>query len=335
VRDRVQREARAGVSDLKQKHAGSSDEAEFDFSVGVESGPVFYGVAEQFVGGKREMLAKIGRKVHQFRAYVSGHALPRFGGGRKAQPGPCRRCGIDLDLRIARKNFSGVCHYVSSAAGAKFKTADLMRTLSTLGMIVLTALPVSAAKKVVSPQTSAGNELVDVVATISLTQEEVTGKLGADPGKGIVLLQVRVTPKTDKAVQISPDDFILLAHDDGERSRPFTPSEIAGQGALVVTTAETKVKKTGASVGIGGIMGGTGGSPGNPKVTTTTAKMDSKSQGNDTLLAVLKAKQLPQKESNEAVEGFLYFPLDGKHKLKNLAVLYRGPAGKLNLEFEH
>jgi hypothetical protein len=202
-------------------------------------------------------------------------------------------------------------------------------------MIVLTALPVSAAKKVVSPQTSAGNELVDVVATISLTQEEVTGKLGADPGKGIVLLQVRVTPKTDKAVQISPDDFILLAHDDGERSRPFTPSEIAGQGALVVTTAETKVKKTGASVGIGGIMGGTGGSPGNPKVTTTTAKMDSKSQGNDTLLAVLKAKQLPQKESNEAVEGFLYFPLDGKHKLKNLAVLYRGPAGKLNLEFEH
>jgi hypothetical protein len=35
------------------------------------------------------------------------------------------------------------------------------------------------------------------------------------------------------------------------------------------------------------------------------------------------------------VSGYLYFPLDGKHKLKNLAVLYRGSAGKLNLEFEH
>lgn len=208
--------------------------------------------------------------------------------------------------------------------------------LPALGMIVLTALPVSAAKKVISPQTSAGNELVDVVATISLTQEEVTGKLGADPGKGIVLLQVRITPKTDKAVQIDPDDFILLAHDDGERSKPFTPAQIAGQGALVVTTSsDAKVKKTGTSMGIGGIMGGTGGSPGNPKVTTTTSKMDSKSHGNDTLLEVLKAKQLPQKESNETVEGFLYFPLDGKHKLKNLAVLYRGPAGKLDLEFEH
>ena len=121
-----------------------------------------------------------------------------------------------------------------------------MQTLSTLGMIVLIALPVSAGKKVISPQTSAGNEQVDLVATISLTQEEVTGKLGADPGKGIVLLQVRVTPKTDKAVQICPDDFILLAHDDGERSKPFTPYEIAGQGALVVTnSADTKVKKTG------------------------------------------------------------------------------------------
>ncbi|HMJ60361.1 MAG TPA: hypothetical protein VK493_01315, partial [Bryobacteraceae bacterium] len=125
-------------------------------------------------------------------------------------------------------------------------------------------------------------------------------------------------------------------HDDGERSKPFTPAQIAGQGALVVTTSsDAKVKKTGTSMGIGGIMGGTGGSPGNPRVTTTTSKMDSKSHGNDTLLEVLKAKQLPQKESNETVEGFLYFPLDGKHKLKNLAVLYRGPAGKLDLEFEH
>jgi hypothetical protein len=82
-------------------------------------------------------------------------------------------------------------------------------------------------------------------------------------------------------------------------------------------------------------MGGSGGSPGNSRATTLNSKMDSKSKGNDALLEVLKAKQLPEKESSEPVEGFLYFPLDGKHKLKNLAVLYRGPAGKLDLEFEH
>ncbi|HEY3939484.1 MAG TPA: hypothetical protein VGL97_18780 [Bryobacteraceae bacterium] len=202
---------------------------------------------------------------------------------------------------------------------------------------MLTALSIFAAKKVISPQTSAGNEQVDIIATISLSPEEVAQKLGADPGKGIVLLDVRVIPKTDKAVQISPDDFILLSHDDGERSKPFEPAEIAGQGALVVTnTADgTKVKKTSSSVGFGGIMGGGGGSPGNSRVTTLSSKMDDKKKGNDSLLEVLKAKELPQKESTEPIEGLLYFPLDGKHKLKNLAVLYRGPAGKLDLEFEH
>jgi hypothetical protein len=200
-------------------------------------------------------------------------------------------------------------------------------------------LPVAAlfaAKKVVSPVTSASNEQIDIVATISLTEDEVTQKLGADPGKGIVLLEVRVTPKTDQPVQVSPDDFILLAHDDGERSKPFEPAEIAGQGALVVTnsTDNTKVKKTSSSIGFGGITGG-GSSPGMPPPNKVSTKMDPKSPGNATLLEVLKAKQFPIKESIQPVEGFLYFPLDGKHKLKNLAVLYRGPAGKLDLEFQH
>jgi hypothetical protein len=211
-----------------------------------------------------------------------------------------------------------------------------MRFFIGSGLVFLTALLLFGAKKVVSPNTSASNDQIDVIATIILPEEEVTQKLGADPGKGIALLQVRVIPKTDKPIQVSPDDFILLAHDDGERSKPFDPAEMAGQGALVVTNSAdgTKVKKTSSSVGFGGIMGG-GASPGNPKVTTLSSKMDPKHQGDQNLLELLKAKELPEKESIEPIEGFLYFPLDGKHKLRNLAVLYRGPAGKLDLEFEH
>jgi hypothetical protein len=192
------------------------------------------------------------------------------------------------------------------------------------------------AKKVVSANTSAGNEQVDVVATLYMTEEEVTQKLGVDPGKGIALLEVRMIPKTDQPVQMSPDDFILLAHDDGERSKPFDPAQIAGQGAMVVTSATDKTKRTSGFGGFGGMIGGgSGSSPGNSKPTTLSSKMDTKSQGNDKLLEALKAKQFPQKESVQPVEGYLYFPLDGKHKLKNMAVLYRGPAGQLNLEFEH
>lgn len=211
-----------------------------------------------------------------------------------------------------------------------------MRYLASTLIVVVSAASAFAAKKVISPSTSAGNDQVDIIATISLSEEEVTQKLGADPGKGIVLLQVRVVPKTDKPVEVSPDDFILLAHDDGERSRPFTAAELAGEGALVVTTTSGgKVQKTGTSFGLGGMMGGAGGSPGNPKVTALSSKMDEKQKGNTALFNALKAKQFPEQEATQPVEGYLYFPLDGKHKLKNMAVLYRGPAGKLDLEFEH
>jgi hypothetical protein len=210
-----------------------------------------------------------------------------------------------------------------------------MRILLSGAALALTATSLFGAKKVISPNTSAGNDQVDIIATITIPEDEVTQALGVDPGKGIALLKVKVVPKTDKPVQVSPDDFILLAHDDGERSKPFEPSEIAGQGALVVSDNGTAVKKVGSSVGFGGIMGGSGSSPGNSRAVSLSSKMDPKSHGNTKLLEVLKAKELPAGESAEPVEGYLYFPLDGKHKLKNLAVLYRGPAGKLNLEFEH
>lgn len=178
---------------------------------------------------------------------------------------------------------------------------------------------------------------MDVEATITLTEEEVAQQLGADPGKGIVLLKVRVTPKVDTPIQISPDDFILLAHDDGERSRPFEASEIAGNGAMVVSdVAQGAQKKTSGFGGFGGMMGGgSGSSPGNSKPVILNSKMDPNAKGNQKLLEVLRAKELKTTDATKPVEGYLYFPLDGKHKLKNLAVLYRGPAGKLNLEFEH
>lgn len=103
---------------------------------------------------------------------------------------------------------------------------------------------------------------------------------------------------------------------------------------VVTKTTQATKKKTGITGGFGGFGVG-GASPGEPKPTTVNSKMDTKSQGNDKLLAALKAKQFPEKESIQPIEGYLYFPLDGKHKLKNLAVLYRGPAGKLDLEFQH
>jgi hypothetical protein len=223
-----------------------------------------------------------------------------------------------------------------------------MRALTPLALTLVlfaTTPTFAASKKVISPDTSAGNEEIDLVATIFMTQEEATKELGTDPGPDIAILKVRVIPKTDKPVQVAADDFILLAHNDGERSKPFTPYEIAGQGALIVTNTadqkQTKQQKTSTTGGLGGLVVGGGGggngmaSPGNPHPVALNTKVDDKSPGNPKLLEALKAKQLPDKETSEPLEGLLYFRLSGKHKLKDMAVLYRGPAGKLNLDFEH
>jgi hypothetical protein len=208
-----------------------------------------------------------------------------------------------------------------------------MRTFSA-AILLLAATLAFGAKKITLPTTTAANDKVDLEATITMDDDQVREALGANPGKGVVLLKVRVTPKVDTPIYISPDDFVLLASDDGERHKPFSPAEIAGNGAMVVSTTQASQKKSSAMAGLGGMMGGGGGSsPGNTPPVNVQAKMDDKKVGDAKLLEVLNAKAFPTATTVEPVEGFLYFALDGKHKLKNLEVLYRGAAGKLNMSF--
>ena len=53
------------------------------------------------------------------------------------------------------------------------------------------------------------------------------------------------------------------------------------------------------------------------------------------LMAALKQKGLPDQETKEPLEGLLYFPIEGKIKPKDVAVIYKGPAGKLVIEFQN
>ena len=41
-----------------------------------------------------------------------------------------------------------------------------------------------------------------------------------------------------------------------------------------------------------------------------------------------------QENPTRRISGLLYFPLDGKHKMKDLELLYSGPAGRLELDFK-
>jgi hypothetical protein len=203
-----------------------------------------------------------------------------------------------------------------------------------------------AADKPVKPA-SAGNENVDITAAVLLDRKEVSGALGADPGTELVVIDVKFAPRGENTIKLSRDDFTLISRKDGQKSQPLHPSQIAGGAALVV-----------ASSGRGGIGGGIinqrqgpvwGGVPGTgdrPRrlggdedvvasgsggEQRTTVKTDAGKTS--PVLAALKEKELPQTETNGAVSGLLYFFLEGKHKLKDLELMYKGPAGALNLDF--
>ena len=222
----------------------------------------------------------------------------------------------------------------------------LSRFAAAAGVAVLAPWSLFAAHKVVSPTSSAANDNVEITATITLDEDEIAKKLGADPGKGIAMMEVRVTPKTDKPLRVSPDDFFLLSHNDGQRSQAFEPEQLAGRGGLVLAqgpgTAGGLSRSPGAPIGTsptgrvqrmpgaGNGIGNTAGDRGGLK----TEKND-KDHGNSALLTAIKAKQLPDITTADEVSGCLLFPLEGKHKVKNMALLYRGQAGHIDLEFEH
>jgi hypothetical protein len=200
------------------------------------------------------------------------------------------------------------------------------------------ALLCAADKKV--PLRSTENDVVEITATALADREAVRQALGSDLGGHYIVVNVRMVPKEGRKVTINRDDFLLRTDKDGERTTPFAPSQIAGKGALVVTTGASSggTVMAGAPggygppygpLGGGGIMGG-----GSEAGTETHATMKSGSKDKaDPILDVLKEKVLPEKETETAVSGLLYFPME-KQKLKDLELIYTTPEGKLSLRFK-
>jgi hypothetical protein len=201
------------------------------------------------------------------------------------------------------------------------------------------ALLCGADKKV--PLKSAENGSVEITATAFADRESVKQVLGSELGGHYIVVEVRLTPKDAAKVAVHLDDFTLRTDKDGERTTPFAPSQIAGKGALVVSTGSTSGGGTVMSGGggppgmdpYGGLGGGMIGGGGSAGATEARATMRSGSKDKtDPMLEVLKEKVLPEKETEAPVSGLLYFPME-KQKLKDLELIYTTPEGKLHLRF--
>jgi hypothetical protein len=208
--------------------------------------------------------------------------------------------------------------------------------VATIGLMC-GALLCGADKKV--PLRSAENGLVEITATAFIDSESVKQALGSDLGGHYIVVEVHLTPKDAAKLAIHLDDFTLRTDKDGERTTPFAPSQIAGKGALVVTTGAasrgTVMAGTPGPPGLGpygGMGGGVMGS-GSEGATEARATMRSGSKDKaDPMLEVLKEKILVEKETEAPVSGLLYFPME-KQKMKDLELIYTTPEGKLHLRF--
>lgn len=190
-----------------------------------------------------------------------------------------------------------------------------------IGLLVMAAsLALGADKKLLPGQ--AGNDDIELNGSVILDREEIRQALGADLGAGYIVVRMKATPKTEKPLRVGPDDFTIISRKDGQKSEALSPTQIAGSGALVVKSTE--------------LGGGLGGSPGTARISVPSGvkAVTSDKADQSPLLAALKEKILPDRETQEPLQGLLYFPIEGKLKPKDLSLIYKGPAGRLVMDFK-
>ncbi len=212
-----------------------------------------------------------------------------------------------------------------------------------MSMLVL-AGAASFAGTPADPVVRGSNENIQLEAKVYYGKDAVKNLLGSDLDGFICVIELKVMPLTEKPIPIRKDDFYLRSERDGQRSQPFAPSQIAGQGAMVVKSRPNNYGIMGDSQGpvyggMGGPMGrmpGSGGAIGSGTAGTSSNEisMDKGDGKKLPLLELLKQKQLPDKETADPIAGLLYFPLEGKHKTKDLELTYKGAAGKVVVHFQ-
>jgi hypothetical protein len=177
----------------------------------------------------------------------------------------------------------------------------------------------------------AGNDDVDLEGSVILLHDQVTEAIGSDLGEGYVVVRMKVIPKGDTPLRVGPDDFTMISRKDGQRCAALTPSEIAGKGTMIVKHGTADGSKS--SWGVGGMGAGVGSSPGTVQRDVIKGTQIDDNAKESPALGPLTAKILPDKETKTPIEGLLYFSISGKLKPKDVALVYKGTAGKLIIEW--
>lgn len=220
-----------------------------------------------------------------------------------------------------------------------------MRALASL-ICVGSCLAFAGERKPLPNQ--AGNDDIDIYATVILDRQEIRQALGADLQEGYALVRVKVVPKADQSLRVGTEDFTLISRKDGERSPALDPEQITGQAGLILKAAQSQPSRM-STVSNGPIWGGVRPTRSSsaaaddnrpreavvpPDAESADAERAKAPPADNPLLAALKAKAVPGDESKKPLEGLLYFAIDGKPKAKDLGLAYASPNGHLIVDFK-
>jgi hypothetical protein len=204
-----------------------------------------------------------------------------------------------------------------------------------IAVALAAVLTVGAAKKNVATSKAENEDLI-LTVTMHIDPADIKEVIGDDLGAHYIVAEVNVEPKFGKDIVVDHDDFVLRTDKDGERSRPYAPSQIAGSGALIISHVQGQVASPGwqntqvpvvRPPGPAGI--GSGGD-----VDTSAAKATPQTDKKENpLKKVLDSKVLPEGKTKEPIKGLLYFPLE-KQKMKDLELVYGGQENRIRLRFK-
>jgi hypothetical protein len=215
-----------------------------------------------------------------------------------------------------------------------------MKTAVSFFLAALAAL--ADKKELAAGRTS--NDNVAIEARAYLDPGEVQSIVGLPLEPGFIVVEVTLTPKNGQQFKVRRDDFVLLSGRDGQKSTPFAPTQIASEGALVISSRQSGGVMTqqrqrpwggigGGPIGGMGMPGGQAGSATaqTSEVVATVKEGDDKKP--NPLLDKLREKVLAENEISGPASGQLYFLFEGKQKLKDLELFYKAPGGRLSLKF--
>jgi hypothetical protein len=171
---------------------------------------------------------------------------------------------------------------------------------------------------------TATGENRDLALTVTLYIDPAGVKelIGNDLDGHYIVADIKIEPKNHKEVSIDLGDFLLRTDQDGDKATPYAPSQIAGQGALVVREVHQ-----GHTPGMANATGGGHTFP--TGVTTQNADADKQ----DPLEQTLKDKELSEKKTDQPISGLLYFVME-KQKMKDLELIYGARDSRISLRFK-